>query len=99
MTHRKCDFVARIMFLAVALTPVAAVSGPLEDARDAYMSGNYATALRLLRPLAEQDDPYAQTNLGNMYANGQGVARDYAEAFKRLGPKAVIRPQRPCDPM
>ncbi len=35
MTHCKRGLVAGILFLAVALTPVAAMSGPFEDARDA----------------------------------------------------------------
>ncbi len=82
MTHRKCDLVAGILFLAVALTPVAAVSGPLEDGLGAYNSGDYATALRLWRPLAEQGNAAAQYNLGNIYYSGQAVPQDYAEAAK-----------------
>jgi uncharacterized protein len=30
--------------------------------------------------LADQGDPFAQFNLGSMYANGHGVPRDYAQA-------------------
>ena len=37
---------------------------------DAYNSGNYATALREWRPLAEQGDPRAQFRLGSLYENG-----------------------------
>ncbi len=47
MTHRKREFVVGILFLAVALTPVAAVAGSFEDGVDAYSSGDYAAALRL----------------------------------------------------
>jgi uncharacterized protein len=69
--------------IALALYGVAA-AGPLEDAfRDAtaaYQRGDYATALRLIRPLAEQGNASAQSNLGAMYANGLGVAQDYAQA-------------------
>ena len=39
--------------LAVALTPVAVVSGPLGKAGDAYRRGDYVKAVRLARPLAE----------------------------------------------
>ena len=42
----------------------------------AYQSGDYATALREWRPLAEQGHDYAQNNLGWMYHNGQGVPQD-----------------------
>ena len=42
--------------------------------------GDYATALREWRPLAEQGYGDAQFNLGNMYRKGLGVPQDYAEA-------------------
>ena len=48
----------------------------------AYQRGDYATALRELRPLAEQGHADAQFNLGTMYDNGQGVPQDDAEAVK-----------------
>jgi len=48
----------------------------------AYSRGDYATALRELRPLAEQGDSLAQSYLGFMYAKGQGVPQDDAEAAK-----------------
>ena len=82
MTHRKREFVVGILFLAVALTPVAAASGQFEDAVDAYSSGDYAAALRLWRPMAERGDHASQHNLGVVYRDGQGVARDHAEAAK-----------------
>ncbi len=50
----------------------------------AYQRGDYATALREWRPLAEQGDAKAQFNLGIMYSNGQGVPQDYAEALQWL---------------
>ncbi len=40
-------------------------------------------ALREWRPLAKSGDPYAQYNLGTMYAYGHGVPQDYAEAAQR----------------
>lgn len=48
---------------------------------EALQKGDYASALRLLLPLAEGGNPQAQTNLGAMYAAGQGVERDSAKAF------------------
>jgi TPR repeat protein len=38
--------------------------------------------MRLLKPLATQGRAMAQFNLGVMYAEGQGVPQDYAEALK-----------------
>jgi hypothetical protein len=58
------------------------VAGPLDDGDAAYGKGDYATALRLWRPLAEQGNAPAQSNLGVMYLDGKGVPRNYAEAAK-----------------
>ena len=70
-----------VLLLALGLSePVLA--GPLEDADAAFLKQDYATALRLLRPLAEQGDATAQFNLGVMYRNGEGVPKDDAQAIK-----------------
>ena len=58
-----------------------AMAGPLEDAHAAYERGDYATAMSLWRPLADQGDAGAQRNLGLMYFRGQVVPQDYAQAF------------------
>ena len=49
---------------------------------DASKKGDYATALKEWRPLAEQGDANAQSNLGWMYDNGLGVLEDDKEAVK-----------------
>ena len=66
--------------LALALLGAAA-AGPLEDGVAAYQRDDFATAMRIWRPLADQGDAVAQNNLGVMYANGQGVPQDYAQAL------------------
>jgi TPR repeat protein len=43
-------------------------------------SGNFVAALQQFRKAAEQGYPMAEYNLGLMYENGEGVAKDYAEA-------------------
>ncbi len=48
----------------------------------AYKRGDYATAIREWRPLAEQGDAEAQFFLGLMYYIGKGVTQDYAEAMR-----------------
>jgi len=55
-----------------------------EDGLAAYQHGDYATALRLLRPVAEKGNPQAQAYLGFMYIEGRGVPQDDAEAAKWL---------------
>ena len=56
------------------------MAGPYEDGDAAYNKGDYATAMRLWRPLADQGNVYAQSWLGVMYRDGQGVPQDYAQA-------------------
>src|SRR5208283_3673711 len=53
-----------------------AIAGALEDCAAAYDRQDYAEAVRLCRPLAEHGDARAQTSLGGMYCNGQGVPQD-----------------------
>ncbi len=59
-----------------------AVAGPFDEGVAAYQRGDYATAMRLWRPLAEQGLADAQNILGVMYGKGQGVPQDDAEAVK-----------------
>ena len=48
----------------------------------AAQSGDFATALREWKPLAEQGDASAQFNLGLMYYDGEGVPQNYKTAVK-----------------
>jgi TPR repeat protein len=57
-------------------------SADFQKGLTAYKSGNFATALRELKPLAEQGDALAQTNLGFMYHYGRGVPQDHKIAVK-----------------
>ena len=72
---------ALALLLALSLSGPAA-AGPFEDALAAYATGDYATAVSLWRPLAEQGDADAQYNLALMYDNGGGVPQDDAEAVR-----------------
>jgi len=49
---------------------------------EAAQRGAYATALKEWRPLAEQGEARAQTNLGVMYRLGEGVPQDDTEAVR-----------------
>ena len=66
--------------LSLAFTQVTAqdYNKGLEAAND----GDYASALKEWKPLAEQGDAVLQNFLGLMYKNGNGVLKDYAEAVK-----------------
>ena len=58
------------------------MAGPVEDAVSANDRGDYATAMRLFRPLTENGDAIAQYYLGDLYDKGRGVPQNYAEATK-----------------
>jgi Sel1 repeat len=55
---------------------------PLGNADAAAKRGDYATALRLWRQLAEQGNVEAQFSLGATYEEGKGVPQDFKEALK-----------------
>ena len=74
----KCAITAVVLLSAAFAAPVAA--GTFEDAVDAHARGDYAKALRLIRPLANDGDATAQFDLGLMYMTGQGVQQDDAAA-------------------
>jgi len=71
------------------------------------MRGDYATAMRPLRPLAEQGNADAQYKLGRMYDGLQGAPHDkaeaarwYAEAVKGYREAAEhLRYRRRCSPV
>ena len=57
-------------------------SADLQKGKNAFDSGDFATALRELTPLAEQGDANAQFFLGWMYYKGLGVPKDDKTAVK-----------------
>ena len=65
----------RFLFAVILVVACAtsATADSIEEAVSAYDRGDYALAARLLRPLAEQGDAWAQFGLGMLYLNGQGV--------------------------
>jgi len=69
-----------IVFILFLLVWPALVHADFQAGKDAYDQGNYATAFKEMRPLAEQGVAAAQFNLGIMYEKGQGVLQDYAQA-------------------
>jgi TPR repeat protein len=70
----------KILLILFVCAAGPAVAGPYEDAVAAYDKGDYATALRRFRHLAEQGNAKAQFILGFMYTLGQGVPQDPVQA-------------------
>ena len=68
-----------LWFLPAGVVPANA---DYYEGEAAYKRGDYATALKEVRPLAEQGHANAQALLGTMYAYGQGISQNFAEALK-----------------
>ena len=76
--------VALAVLISTAGVAVPAIAGPLEEGLAAYERYDFATALTVLEPLAEQGNVEAQLRLGLIYHKGLGVRRDSAKAMKWL---------------
>lgn len=75
MMSTKKDFAA-VSLAVVLLAANAGAQAGLEEGIRAYRFGHFATALKEFKPLAESGDARAQTFLGDMYGNGNGVPQD-----------------------
>ena len=69
----------RGLFCLLTLFLCAAFAANFAAGLSAYQKGDFATAAKEWRPLAEQGDREAQFNLGLLYIDGQGVPQDPAE--------------------
>lgn len=79
-----CSMKTLALFFSVvfALFSSFALADGLQDATSAYQSGNYAEAIKLFSPLADQGNVRAQYYLGQMYEKGQGVKFSLENARK-----------------
>ncbi len=73
-----------LLEVVVVLVAAPAWSADLEAGWQAYLRGDYATALKEWRPLAEQGIAKAQSSLGLMYEYGEGVPQDDVQAYMWL---------------
>ncbi|MDR5900447.1 tetratricopeptide repeat protein [Halomonas vilamensis] len=73
-------FFIRILLCLTTMWGSSVLGQSLDEGLDAARRGDYATALENWRPLAELGFPSAQSNLGVMYQNGQGVPQNYRKA-------------------
>ena len=72
----------KLLFTLLFLTFGTAWGNAFEDGGAAYERKDYATAIKLWRPLAERGNRSVQNMLGAMYYEGTGVTQDYKEAVK-----------------
>jgi TPR repeat protein len=73
---------AMVIGLSLLMGAGSAWAADRQKGAEAYQKGDYATALREWRPLAEQGNVNAQAILGYMYVFGQGVVEDDKEAVR-----------------
>ena len=73
---------ATVMLALVVVLVAAPAWADYEAGKEAYVRGDYATALKEFRALAAQGDADAQSALGWMYYEGEGVSQDDAEAVR-----------------
>ena len=71
LTATLCPTIA-VLFGSVGMS----ASADFQKGLTAAQNGDFATALREWKPLAEQGNAGAQYNLGLMYVKGEGVIQD-----------------------
>jgi hypothetical protein len=79
---KRITLVLLFGYALLLCSSIGALAGQLEGGEAAFKKGDYATALKLWRPLAEQGLADAQYNLGRMYDYGWGVVQDFNETSK-----------------
>jgi TPR repeat protein len=76
------DLTLKVLLAVALMCADAPAWADSDDGVAAYNANDYATALKEIRPLAEQGVTVAQLQLGAMYGNGLGVPENDAEAVR-----------------
>ncbi|WP_455206144.1 ankyrin repeat domain-containing protein, partial [Kaarinaea lacus] len=79
-TSVRATWLTLALFITLMLIGAPTYAGSLKQAEQAYKNGDYAKAISIWRPLANQGNPEAQNLLGEMYRKGRGVKRDFKKA-------------------
>jgi len=86
---------SRLMSLVLLAAALPAL-GDFQAGLDAFQKGDYATAAKEWRPLAEDGDPGSQFNLGLLFLDGHGVPQSSIEAvnwFRRAAEQDYVPAQ------
>jgi TPR repeat protein len=87
MPEREMNLM-RFVFVAFALSLLMSACGGKADetrlkaAEKAYYQGDFKTAAEVFQAMAERGNTRAQFFLAQIYLNGNGMPRDYAQALK-----------------
>lgn len=90
------NFIRPIVSLALGLLCASAQADALQDATAAMHRKDYATAVRLLEPLARAGDALAQVRMGLLWYHGHGVRESDAQAaawFQRAAAQGLAEGQ------
>jgi len=82
MNRKILTFILTSIWLLFWASPSIALVTEFQKAVDAYNREDYKTSYKLMLPLAKKGLAQAQYNLGVMYGNGKGIAKDYSKAIK-----------------
>ena len=82
MNRKILTFIFTSIWLLFWASPSIALVTEFQKAVDAYNREDYKTSYKLILPLAKKGFAQAQYNLGVMYGNGKGVAKNYSKAIK-----------------
>ena len=88
--------ITRAAFVVLLLGVAVPAWADAQGAVDAFQRGDYETALREFRALAEEGNARAEYNIGLMYDLGTGVEQDRAEAaiwYRKAATQAHVKAQ------
>ncbi len=77
-----CRRLFALLLLGCLLQPLPSHAGEFRQGLDAYLDGDYETALAVWSPLATQGHAAAQYSLGSLYESGRGVSHDYRQVAR-----------------
>ena len=88
----------RIIILSLIINAAALLcaGADFDAGLKAYQAHDYSTALDNWLPLAQNGAPHAQYNLGLMYAHGDGVPKDMAQAaawYRKAADQGIVQAQ------
>ena len=93
---RKLTATICLTFAVLLGSAGVSASADLNKGLSAFKRGDFITALREWKPLAEQGNSLAQYNVGLIYNNGNGIPRDAitaAEWFRLAADQGDVRAQ------
>ena len=79
--HARITVTLLFCFFAAAGPNSQSMAADYQKGVEAYIRGDFASALNEWTPLAEQGNNKALCDLGFMYSKGQGVTQNYPQAY------------------